>query len=153
MRWRALGLTGAAGVLLCACSTVSAKSATTSWAKSSSFAQGAVDLRYDYARVRDAISRNDSTTTVRTYCAEMFSDANGENTDLLPTPDAQLTSLLSSAIDQLIHAAYQCMRDPGSTSVRHATVREARLGVGGVVTAVLREEAVTGRSAGVQGIP
>ena len=153
MRWRALGAAGAAGVLLFACSTVSAKDATSSWAKSSSFAQGATDLLNDYARVRDAVSRHDATAAVRTYCAETFADANGEYTDLLPTPDEQLTTLLASAFGQFIHAAYQCLQNPSSATVRQATVREIRLGVGGIVTAVLREEAVVGKSAGVKGIP
>jgi|GEM_PF-695762 len=152
MRWHALAATAVAGVLLCACSSESPATATANWTSSSSFAQGATDLLYDFSKVHQSIDQHASTATVRTYCAELFADANGENTDLLPTPDAQLTTLLSNAVDGFIHAAYRCTRSPADRADRQAVLDECRLAVGSLVTAVLRDEAVIGRPLGVKGI-
>jgi hypothetical protein len=152
MRRRALAAVACAGVLLGACSSVSASTATSNWTTSSSFAQGAADLLYDFSKVHDAIDHHASTASVRTYCAELFADANGENTDLLPTPDTQLTNLLSDAFDGFVHAAYQCTRNPADASVRRATLRECRVAIGSLVAAVFRDQAVTGKTLSVAGI-
>ncbi|HUD68920.1 MAG TPA: hypothetical protein VMQ40_01650 [Acidimicrobiales bacterium] len=152
MRRRALAAAACASVLLGACSSVSPSTATYDWTTSSSFAQGAADLLYDYSNVHDAIDHHASTASVRTYCAELFADANGENTDLLPTPDTQLTTLLSDAVDGFVHAAYQCTRNAGDASVQRTILGECRGAIGSLVAAVLRDQAVTGRALVVQGI-
>lgn len=152
MIWRALAAVACASVLLGACSTVTPATATSSWSSSSSFGQAAADLLYDFTQVHRAIDQHQSSTSVHTYCSELFADANGENTDLLPTPDAQLTTLLSTAVDDFIHAAYQCTRNAGDAALQRTVIAQCRVAEGWLVSAVLREESVTGRSLGVKGI-
>jgi hypothetical protein len=152
MSLRAMAAAACAGVLLCACSSVSPRTATSNWTKSSSFAQGAADLLYDYSQVRGAVDHHATAKAVRTYCAYLFTDANNENTDILPTPDTQLTNLLSTAEDGFIHAAAQCMGNPGDQTVQRLVLAECRVAIGSLVAAVLRDEAVTGTPLGVKGI-
>jgi hypothetical protein len=152
MTRRALAAVAIAGALLAACSTESPKEATSKWTSSSQFAQAAGDVLYDYSQVRGAVDHHDSTKAVRTYCEELFADANGENTGILPTPDPQLTNLLSSAEDGFIHAAAQCMGNPGDGTVQRAVLTECRVAIGSLVAAVLRDEAVTGTTLKVRGI-
>lgn len=152
MTKRALVAVAIAGALLAACSTESPKVATANWTSSSQFAQAAGDLLYDYSQIRGAVDHHDTTKAVRTYCAYLFTDANNENTDILPTPDPQLTNLLSSAEDGFIHAAAQCMGNPGDRTAQRLALTECRVAVGSLVAAVLRDEAVTGTTLKVKGI-
>jgi hypothetical protein len=143
----------AAGCALTGCgSTESPATAVTNWAVAGTFEQGAKYLIVDANRVHDAIRSRRPVAVVRTNCLELYQEADGENTDLLPTPDAQLTSLLSKGYDAFVHAAAQCSSDAGSAATLAAVDLELRGALGDVYAAVFREEAVTGNHLGVPGL-
>ncbi len=144
----------ASGLALAACgSTVSPATAVMSWAGTNSFSQGVTDLLVDSARVDTAIRTHQSQMTVSTYCDELFADANGENTDLLPTPDSTLTGQLSTSIDDFVHLASQCESHADDAAVLRAVVRERTTALLHLIDAVQIEEGDTGHRLGVAGIP
>lgn len=148
-----LAVVVAAGLLAACGATVSPATAVRRWAASGSFAQGVKDLLRDASEVHAAIAAHDSAVAVRTDCLVLFQDANGENTDLLPTPDAQLTRLLSAAYGTYVHAAAECDEHVASPSARALVQRDLLGAFGALVQSVLREEAVAGRSLRVRGLP
>jgi hypothetical protein len=90
---------------------------------------------------------------VRTDCLYLYTDAQGENTDLLPTPDHQLTELLSSSYQGFVQASAVCDEHSASTASLTGVRAEVNSSVTKLIDAVLREEAVTGSSLGISGIP
>jgi hypothetical protein len=142
----------AAGVLAGCGSSVPPATAVRGWADAGSFGQGVQTLLRDASRVHDAIGADRAAIIVRTDCAELFQDANGENTDLLPTPDPMLTAHLSASYDGLVHASAACVSSPGSRGVLAAVDGDLTRSIGDLIAAVLREEAVTGRRLGVPGL-
>jgi hypothetical protein len=155
MRHRA---TAASLAVMAACalagcgSTVTPGAAVRSWAASGSFDQAVQTLRLDATRVHGAIGARRAAIVVRTDCAELFQDAEGENTDLLPTPDAQLTAHLSASYDHFVHAAAACVSNPGERGVLVVVDRELAQSLGGLYAAVLREETVTGHHLEIPGL-
>jgi hypothetical protein len=155
-------MTRRAGVAVAACcaaaaltacgSSVSPATAVGGWAGAGSFKESVQTLLRDTSRVDRAIGTSRADAVVRTGCAELFQDANGENTDLLPTPDPQLTAHLSAAYDALVHASAQCVSRPGSKSVLALVDFELAGAIGDLYAGVLREEAVTGHRLGVPGL-
>ncbi|HEV3212348.1 MAG TPA: hypothetical protein VGZ03_03020 [Acidimicrobiales bacterium] len=143
----------AAGALAGCGSSVSPAAAVRSWAAEGSFGQGVQTLRRDATRVHDAIAARRAAVVLRTDCAELFQDANGENTDLLPTPDPQLTAHLSASYDGFVRAAAQCVSSPGEGAVLARVDRELALAIGDLYAGVLREEVVAARHLGVPGPP
>jgi hypothetical protein len=107
----------------------------------------------DSSNVRAAIADHRSTKAIYTYCSYLFADGEGENTDQMPTPDSQLTTLWSNALDGYIHAASICDDAPSSPATQRQVLADDRGAFGALTTAVLREEAITGVSLGVTGIP
>ncbi len=141
------------GCALSGCGTTqSPATAVASWASAGTFEQGAQYLVVDADRVHDAIEEGRPAMLVRTDCLELNQEANGENTDLLPTPDPQLTDLLSRGYDAFVHASVQCSSDPGSATTLVVVDRELARALGDLYAAVFREEAVTGRHLGVPGL-
>ena len=132
-------------------SSVSPAAAVKSWAAAGSFDQSVQTLERDATRVHDAIGARRPAIVVRTDCAELFQDAEGENTDLLPTPDPQLTLHLSASYDRFVHASSACVTSPGARGVLAAVDRDLAASLGDLYAAVLREEAVTGRHLAVPG--
>jgi len=156
MTWRAALL--AAAVLsasgLAACgSTVSPARAVQSWASAGSYGEGVRGLLGDAGRIDRAVGEGRGQTLVRTDCLELLGNAQGMITDLLPTPDDQLTTELSSSLDGLVHAASLCVDAPGSPSTLARVDRQLARAIGGLVASVLREEAVAGKALAVPGIP
>ncbi len=143
----------AAGALAGCGSSVSAAVATQRWASAGDFPQAVRDLIRDGTNVHRAILRDTSAADVRTACLELFQDANGENTDLLPSPDPQLTGLLSATYDTYIHAAAECDEHPSSPSALRLVQRELLAGFGELVAAAYREQAVSRTALHVAGIP
>jgi hypothetical protein len=143
-----------AAMALCACGTTqSPAQAVRSWSSTNEFPTAMDDLLNDSATVASAITAHKSSDAVYTDCAELFTDANGINTGLLPTPDTQLTNLLSTTVDEYIHLAAQCDDSPGSATVLTQVLAERARAFGDLVDTVLRYEDVAGRPAGVKGIP
>lgn len=143
----------ATGSALCGCgATESPATAVTNWATAGTFEQGAHYLIVDATRVHDAIDTGRPAGVVRTDCLELFQEAEGENTDLLPTPDPQLTDLLSQGYDGFVHAADQCSTRAASARTRAVVDRELTRALGDLYAAVFREEVVTGHRLGVPGL-
>ncbi len=98
----------AAGVLLCACGSVSPGTAMKGWVKQSGFAKNASAL---YADVRHSATdlRNRSLTSndLHTFCNVLFVD-DGSMQSSLPTPDSQATALLNKAYRDFARAAVDC---------------------------------------------
>jgi len=143
----------AAGLALAGCGGAqSPGSALSSWTSSSQLANAAGTLLNDSGAVRDAIHQHRAASVVKTVCAELLLDAQGANNEL-PTPDAQLTGLLSGAYDQFAKAASRCYAASGTPVAlsRADAIRVGALGL--LVAAVLRAEAVLGRPLHVRGIP
>jgi hypothetical protein len=129
--------------------------ATTQWAQANSdqFAQGVTTLLRDAQSVHRSIVARDAAGIVRTNCLYMFTDSEGENTDLLPTPDGQLTDLLSASYQGFVQAAARCDEHTASQAVLRAVDLEVARSVSELIEGVLREEAVTGKSLGIKGVP
>ena len=143
----------AAACALSGCGTTeSPAAAVASWATAGTFEQGAQYLIVDAGRVHDAIGQRRPAIVVRTDCLELNQEANGENTDLLPTPDPQLTNLLSAGYDVFVHASVQCSSDAGNAATLAVVDRELARALGDLYAAVFREEAVAGHHLGVPGL-
>jgi hypothetical protein len=98
----------AAGMLLCACGSVSASTAMSGWVKQSGFSANAQSLFHDAKNsAKDlhdvALSSND----LHTFCNVLFVD-DGSMQSSLPTPDAQATALLDKAYRDFATAAVEC---------------------------------------------
>lgn len=144
----------AASVALCACGSQSSPGAAVrAWASAGSFDQSVRTLLADSTGLEREIAHHRPALNIKTACAELFDDANGSNTDELPAPDAKLTTLLAAAYDDLVQASARCVHAPSDAAVLTKVDRERHRAVGLLVAAVLREEAVAGRSLGIQGIP
>jgi hypothetical protein len=133
--------------------TLTPAEATRQWAAANSnqFAAAVRALLRDANWVRRGIAGNDAA--VRTYCLYLYSDAEGANTDLLTTPDGQLTELLSGSLDGFVQASAVCDDHSASAAALHRVDDEVTRSVLELTEAVLREEAVTGSSLGIKGIP
>jgi hypothetical protein len=97
-----------AGMLLCACGSVSASTAMSGWVKQSGFSANAQSLFHDAKNsAKDlhdvALSSND----LHTFCNVLFVD-DGSMQSSLPTPDAQATALLDKAYRDFATAAVEC---------------------------------------------
>jgi hypothetical protein len=150
----AVAVAVAAACALSACGkTESPAKAVADWASSGSFEQGAQYLIVDANRVHGAITKGRPAIVVRTNCLELFQEAEGENTDLLPTPDPQLTDHLSTSYDEFVHASNQCAIDAGSAATLALVDRELAVALGDLYAAVFREEVVTGHHLGVPRLP
>ena len=152
MRWGATILSLVAGIALAGCgSTQTPASAVTSWARGASLSEGVSTLLADSHGVHVAIVRHQGVKQLHTVCVELLNDAQGTN-DALPTPDAQLTRLLSEAYGHLVHAANACYAGAASRVALAAADRERSAAIGLLIEAVLREEAVAGRTLHIPGI-
>lgn len=132
--------------------TVSPATAMKGWASAGSFSQGVQTLRRDATRIHRAIAAASPAIVVRTACLELFQDANGENTDLLPTPDPQLTAHLSASYDGFVHASDQCSSSPGRAATLVVVDHGLARAIGDLYAAVFRYEAVVGAPLGVPGL-
>jgi hypothetical protein len=107
-----------AGLLLCACGTVSEATAMTGWVAHSSFTANAKSLFDDVkSSAKDLHNTNLSSNDFHTVCQVLYSD-DGAMQAALPTPDAQATSLLNKAYQEFATAAHQCYNAQSSVESR-----------------------------------
>lgn len=132
-------------------STITPAQATRTWAANNEFAQSVTDLVTDSRTVQKAIAEHASS--IRNDCLYLYQDSGGEYTDLLPSPDAQLTKLLDAAYLGFAQAATTCDLHTSSRADLSAVAQQCDVAFGELVAGVVREEAVTGRSLGVAGLP
>lgn len=98
----------AAGVLLCACGSITPAKAMSGWVKQSGFNANARSLFHD-AKNSATDLRNLSLTSndLHTLCNVLFVD-DGSMQSSLPTPDSQATTLLNRAYRDFATAAVEC---------------------------------------------
>jgi hypothetical protein len=100
----------AAGLLLCACGSVTPGVAMAGWVKQSSFNANARSLFQDAKNsARDLRNLKLTSNDLRTLCSVLFVD-DGSMQSSLPTPDRQATSLLNHAYKDFATAASECYR-------------------------------------------
>ncbi len=98
----------AAGVLLCACGSVSASTAMTGWVKQSGFTSNVRSLFQDVKNsAKDLHDDSLTSNDLHTFCNVLFVD-DGSMQLSLPTPDRQATNLLNAAYRDFATAAVEC---------------------------------------------
>jgi hypothetical protein len=107
-----------AGLLLCACGTVSEAKAMTGWVAHSSFKANATSLFSDVkTSAKDLRNVHLSSNDFHTVCQVLYSD-DGAMQAALPSPDAQATKLLNKAYQEFAMAAHQCYNAQSSSEAR-----------------------------------
>jgi hypothetical protein len=98
----------AAGLLLCACGSVSPGVAMSGWVKQSGFNANARSLFQDAKNsVKDLRNHSLTSNDLHTFCNVLFVD-DGSMQSSLPTPDSQATALLNHAYRDFATAAVEC---------------------------------------------
>ena len=98
----------AAGLLLCACGSVSPGAAMAGWVKQSGFDANARSLFHDVkSSAKDLRDLQLTSNDLHTFCNVLFVD-DGSMQSSLPTPDSQATTLLNHAYRDFATAAIQC---------------------------------------------
>ena len=119
-----------AGVSLSACGTQSAQSAARHWATQSNVATNTIRLRHDVVTAGHALNQvTASAATLHTICGVLDFDLVSANASL-PTPDAQLSTLLASAYNTLGNGASVCYHAAGSAPRRARALGYLRAGLG-----------------------
>jgi hypothetical protein len=130
-----------AGLLLCACGTVSEAKAMTGWVAHSSFKANATSLFSDVkTSAKDLHNVHLSSNDFHTVCQVLYSD-DGAMQAALPTPDAQATKLLNKAYQEFAMAAHQCYNAQSSSVARAKAL--ATLARGAAVFSEARARVVT----------
>ncbi len=116
-----------AGLVLCACGSVSEAKAMSGWVAHSSFKANAASLFNDVkSSAKDLHNTHLSSNDFHTVCQVLYSD-DGAMQAALPTPDAQATKLLNEAYQAFAKAAHQCYNAQSSAASRaHALATLAR---------------------------
>jgi hypothetical protein len=119
-----------AGLLLCACGTVSEAKAMTGWVTHSSFHSNAKALFDDVkTSAKDLRNPRLSSNDFHTVCQVLYSD-DGSLQAALPTPDAQATKLLNRAYQDFATAAHQCYNAESSATARADALATLAKGAG-----------------------
>jgi uncharacterized protein (UPF0333 family) len=84
-----------------------------SWDRATGLGQSIGTLLGDAGRVRAALSAHDGAGVVHTDCGVLLTDAQSANGEL-PTPDTQLTDLLSSGYALAYDAGNDCYNSGGT---------------------------------------
>lgn len=107
-----------AGLLLCACGTITEAKAMSGWVSHSSFTANARSLFSDVrSSAKDLHNMTLSSNDFHTVCQVLYSD-DGAMQAALPTPDAQATKLLNRAYQDFATAAHQCYNAQASAVAR-----------------------------------
>ncbi len=135
-----------AGLLLCACGTQSESKAMDSWATQSDFHANMKTLIADVRHTATALDEPSSSVRVlHLVCDVLDFDASAANS-ALPTPDAQSTSLLSRAYDDIDGGAHTCFRAGANAVLRRKALDYLQKGLGELNEAMLRVDVAAGRS-------
>jgi hypothetical protein len=98
----------AAGLLLCACGSISPGAAMSGWVKQSGFTGNARSLFSDVqSSAKDLHNHSLTSNDLHTLCNVLYVD-DGSMQSSLPTPDGQATALLNKAYRDFASAAVEC---------------------------------------------
>lgn len=137
MRRRVAAL-AAAGVLLAGCTTQSPGRALSDWVGQSAFHSAVSTLRTDARHAVTALrERHSSAALLHTVCGVLDLDSESANASL-PTPDADSTTLLGRAYDQLGAGAVRCYGAGDSGARRAAAVAAIQRGAATLAEAAAR---------------
>jgi len=140
---RALGSITLAAVLLAACGTVSPTTAMKNWTASSNLRANAAQLVLDARHALATLDQPRSTVAqLHTVCAVLNLETLQANS-ALPTPDAQTTSLLAGAYNDLGAGANACYRSAASEA-RRQTARTYLRRAGALLSEALARVATLG---------
>jgi hypothetical protein len=115
---RRFAVLAVAGLVLCACGSISGSKAMVSWVTQSGYLSTAKSLTKDAAHSANALrTSSDSKFDLHTVCGVLLVDTESANASL-PTPDNVATKLLSKAYTDLGAGANQCYRADTSVSAR-----------------------------------
>lgn len=127
---RRVALLFLAGLLLCACGTISEAKAMSGWVAHSSFKSNAKSLLSDVrSSAKDLHNMSLSSNDYHTVCQVLYSD-DGAMQAALPTPDAQATKLLNKAYQDFATAAHQCYNAQSSAAARAQALGSLARGAG-----------------------
>ncbi|HEV2428134.1 MAG TPA: hypothetical protein VGS61_07945 [Acidimicrobiales bacterium] len=137
MRRRVAAL-AAAGVLLAGCTSQSASRALSDWVSQSAFHSAVATLRSDARHALTALRDSSSPANLlHTVCGVLDLDAESANASL-PSPDAESTTLLSRAYDQLGTGASRCYAAAASPAKRALAISDIERGAATLAEAAAR---------------
>ena len=140
----ALLLAVVAAVSLSGCGTQSPQQAMRHWLSQSRFATNERQLRSDAHHAAVALRRaTESVAQLHTVCAVLLVETEAANASL-PTPDAELNSVLAGAFNALGDGANECYRAGASSVKRERALRYLEDGVGGLAEGLTRAAVVAG---------
>ena len=148
-RWVTLPvlLVVSAGTALSGCSSsqASESSRLESWIKNTNLGESIGLIHGDDIAVSTFVSQHKGVAAIRAACAEMQDDAATAAANL-PSPDLQLTQVLSGAFNEYIAAAGDCFNGAGGdqTDLSHSA-HERVLADAAIARAVARISSVTGK--------
>lgn len=135
----------AAGLVLSACGTTSPAAAMQKWLNQSAFRANLPTVAGDVRRAANELRSTSSTSNdLHTICAVITLDAQQANSSL-PTPDAQATSLLATAYDDIDAGANKCY-GATSASARTAALTWFSKGMAALSEGVARVNVASGRA-------
>ncbi len=115
---RRVAVLAVAGLVLCACGSISGSKAMVSWVTQSGYLSTAKSLTKDAAHSANALrTPSDSKFDLHTVCGVLLVDTESANASL-PTPDNVATKLLSNAYTDLGAGANKCYRANTSANAR-----------------------------------
>lgn len=130
-----------AGLLLCACGSVSASTAMGNWTNKNTFLATTRTLRVDASHVAKVLRSKGQPNAVHTVCGVLLVDTQSANDDL-PTPDAQATTLLGKAYTNLGAAANTCYKSASEPSLRPSALALLETGTAQLAEATARVASV-----------
>ena len=131
-------------VALSGCGTQSPQQAMRQWLSQSRFATNELQLRSDAHHAASALRRPaESVAQLHTVCAVLLVETEAANASL-PTPDAQLTTILAGAFNALGDGANECYRAGANQAKRVKAIHFLEVGVGGLAEGLSRAVVVAG---------
>jgi hypothetical protein len=116
------------------------------WVQSTQMGQSVGSVLDDAARVTWAVSTHQDIGVIHTVCAVLLDDTEAAN-DNLPSPDQELTNLLSNAYGVEGSAANNCYdAGTGNAALQAKSARERAAARVGLRRALARVAALTGHS-------
>jgi hypothetical protein len=133
-----------AALALASCGSQSPQSAMRSWMSSSSFLENAHQLHIDALHSETALRTPAmNALDLHTVCGVLLFETQAVNASL-PTPDAQLTSILANAFNTLGDGANECYRAGSSPQRRHAAIGYLQRGISYLFEGAARADVVQG---------
>jgi len=114
------------------------------WVQGTGLGATIATLDADAARVTTVVDEHHGTGAIHADCGVLYTDTEAANTQL-PSPDVQLTTLLSDAYTEMGKAANNCFAaGGGNTALQRTSARQRTAARALLVRALRRAELVSG---------